>query len=280
MSAKPVLDSSLTNKVIALPESRQLDVLASLCERRQASVIRIPLVSILDTPDQAAVEVWLRQFIADPPDYFIVLTGEGLRRLLSAAERIQLKADFVKALSTTAKICRGPKPERVLKELGLKSEYFGSEPTTGGIIATLETLDLSNRRLSIQLYGEDPNLRLMEYLNSRDVRAPSTVAPYIYAPDSDTQRVRQLIEDMSGGEVDLIAFTSMPQVRRLFKVAEEAQLTDALNLALSNLVVAAVGPVVRDLLQEYGCNVRVMPEESYFMKPLVRAMEIYFSRSS
>lgn len=80
MSVKSLLASPLKDKVIALPESRQLDVLSALCERRQAKVLRVPLVSINDSPQQELVLKWLQAFIAEPPDYFIVLTGEGLRK--------------------------------------------------------------------------------------------------------------------------------------------------------------------------------------------------------
>ena len=47
-------DRVLADKVVAVPEARQLDVLASLLERRGASVLRCPLVSILDSPDEPA----------------------------------------------------------------------------------------------------------------------------------------------------------------------------------------------------------------------------------
>ena len=77
----------LQGEYVALPESRQLDVLADLLENRGAAVLRLPLVSILDAPDAAPIEQWLRTFIAEPCDYFIILTGEGLRRLVGFAER-------------------------------------------------------------------------------------------------------------------------------------------------------------------------------------------------
>ena len=43
--------------------------------------------------------------------------------------------------------------------------------------------------------------------------------------------------------------------------------------ALSNTVVAAVGPVVADTLRKRGVLARVMPEESFFLKPLTSALE-------
>jgi uroporphyrinogen-III synthase len=276
MSKKPPLSSSLKEKVIALPESRQLDVLSALCERRQAKVIRVPLVSILDSPQQELVVAWLREFIKQPPIFFIVLTGEGLRRLLSAADRHDLKDEFLQALSQVTKICRGPKPERVLKEVGLRAELFGVEPTTPGIISRLDTLELKGAKVAVQLYGEEPNSLLMDYLKQRGVTDISSVAPYIYAPHSDAEKIQELILDLEMGKIDMLAFTSMPQVRRLFKVAKDAGLADQLALGLERVAIAAIGPVVAQLLRSYDCEVDVMPDSAYFMKPLVRAMEEFY----
>jgi uroporphyrinogen-III synthase len=69
--------------------------------------------------------------------------------------------------------------------------------------------------------------------------------------------------------VDAIAFTSTPQVERLFSIAPP----EAVTQALTKTVVAAVGPVVADTLRKRGVEARVMPEESFFLKPLTSELE-------
>ena len=273
MPSKTPIQSPLNSKVVALPESRQLDVLADLFERRQAVVHRVPLVSILDAPDQEPVIAWLERFIAEPPDRLIILTGEGVRRLVAAANRVGLEDAFLSALASVCKICRGPKPGRVLKELGLSADILAAEPTTAGIIITLKTLELTNSRISVQLYGEDPNTPLMDYLSACQLRSCDSVAPYIYASNSDTEKVQALILQMNLGAIDLIAFTSKSQISRLFAVAKKEGLKSELQQGLSRTTTAAIGPVVRDELLRCGCEVQIMPNSSYFMKPLVRAAE-------
>lgn len=273
MSNKPPIFSTLKGKVIAVPESRQLDILAALFERRQAEVIRVPLVSIKDSLNQDKVLAWIKCFISNPPDLLIILTGEGLRRLLTAAERHSLLSQFVQTLGSTKKISRGPKPVRVLRELGFKAEFLGDEPTTPGIITALERMELSGARLAVQLYGDEPNKQLINYLDSRDVQEIIPVSPYRYAPQSETQKVLDLIEKLYSSEVDYITFTSKPQVHRLFSVAKKADLSAKLLEGLKNVEIAAVGPVVREVLKDYDCKVSIMPSSTYFMKPLVRAME-------
>ena len=279
-SNKPVITSALSGKKIALPESRQLDILADLFERRGANVLRIPLVAILDAPNQGPVRSWLQNFSANPPDYFIVLTGEGLRRLRAAAERGQNERAFIEALRKTCKICRGPKPGRALKQMGLEPDLLGIQPTTAGIIAKLETLPLQGKRISVQLYGEDPNMLLMQYLKGKNLANYDTVAPYVYANDSDTEQVKSLIQALSEGGVDLLAFTSQPQVLRLIDVAKQNNLMSELNTGFTKTRIAAIGPVVSALLESLGCRVDIIPTDSYFMKPLVTASEKLFKHQA
>lgn len=266
----------LNNLTIAVPESRQLDLLAGLLEARQANVLRVPLISIHDAPDSAPVLAWVRDFISRPPDSFIILTGEGVRRLMSLCQKHDLGNSFVEALSATVKICRGPKPVRALSEIGVKDTVPAAEPTTEGVIATLEAMDISGTTVAVQLYGEDPNQRLIDYLTGRNAHV-NTVAPYIYADRSEEEAVVQLIHQLARGEIDAIAFTSQPQVKRLQQVARRHDLLKELDRGLEQTVVAAVGPVVRDQLEKSGIQVSVMPERTYFMKPLVTALDKHFT---
>jgi len=264
-----IADSALTGKVVAVPEARQLDVFVGLLERRGAMVLRCPLVAIKDAPNPAPVLDWIRAFNAGGCDDLVLLTGEGLRRLLSciAQHAPELHDAFVQRLMQVRILVRGPKPARVLRELRIHPEVQAAEPTTQGVIATLKTLDIAGRRIGVQLYGSDPNLPLMDYLHSAGATA-LPVAPYVYADASDDAAVYDLLARMSAGEVDIIAFTSMAQIKRLATLATPEQL----QAAFAHVQVAAVGPVVRDALTSLGIQVSCMPEDSFFMKPLVTVM--------
>ncbi len=266
--ANDSLNTALAGQIVAVPESRQLDILEDLLSKRGATVRRVPLVSILDAPDPVPVLAWMQTFIATPPDYLIVLTGEGLRRLYALAQRHELGEAFVGALRRTLKICRGPKPGRALKELGLKPDMLGKAPTTHGIIETLDDLAIDGKRIAVQLYGEEPNRLLMDYLSSREIKA-SSVAPYIYAPNSDEEKVLSLIEDLAAGKISMMCFTSQPQYKRLADVAKRHQCEARLKEGLAQVQVAAIGPVVAEQLKQASVQVAVMPESAFFMKPMV-----------
>lgn len=267
-------EASLTGRTIAVPESRELDVFASMLERRGANVIRCPLVTILDAPDPKPVLDWIQRFNAASFDDLILLTGEGLRRLLACIEKHdpQLRDAFVIELARVRKITRGPKPAKALRELGLKPDIAAETPTTAGIIESLRSEDLVGRRIAVQLYGSEPNLPLIEFLREAGAR-PTTVAPYIYADKADDEAVRALLTRMANDEVDAIAFTSSAQVDRLFAVGPE----DLVRDALKHTEVAAVGPVVKEALTRRAVDVQFMPQDSFFMKPLTSAMEQGFA---
>lgn len=261
---------SLAGRTIAIPESRELEVFAGLLERRGAHVIRCPLVAIRDAPEPAPVLDWCRRAAAAELDDLILLTGEGLRRIVSCVERHEpaLKPRFIAALASMRKITRGPKPAKALRDLGLKAEIAAERPTTEGVIASLRGLDLRHRRIGVQLYGSEPNRALVDFLEVAGA-VVSTVAPYVYADAADEQAVRGLVDRLREGRIDAIAFTSSAQIERLMAVASE----EAGRSALANTLVAAIGPVVADTLRRHGIEAQLTPENSFSLKPLTSALE-------
>jgi uroporphyrinogen-III synthase len=260
----------LAGRTIAVPETRELDLFTGMLERRGATVLRCPLVAIRDAPDPAPVVEWIRRFAEGACDDLILLTGEGLRRLCAAIDKHAptLREPFLVALGRVRKTTRGPKPARALKELGLKTDLAAATPTTQGVIAALGAVGLSGRRVGVQLYGTEPNRPLMDFLE-RAGAAVLPVAPYVYASAADDAAVRTLLERMAAGSVDAIAFTSTPQVERLYALAPKG----VVDAALGRTLVAAIGPVVADALRNHGVEARVMPSDSFFLKPLTTELE-------
>ncbi len=261
---------TLAGRRIAIPETRELDVFAAMLERRGAAVLRCPLVSIKDAPDPLPVLNWIREFNAGSCDDLILLTGEGLRRLLSCVDRHApaLRDPFIAQLAGVRKITRGPKPARALRDLSLKPDLAAEVPTTAGIVATLQQHSLVGRSVGVQLYGTQPNLPLTTFLAAAGARV-TCVAPYIYADASDDRAVQRLLDELQAGAVDAIAFTSSAQLDRMFAVATE----DQVRCALARTQVAAVGPIVADTLRQRRIEVSFMPETSFFMKPLTTLLE-------
>jgi uroporphyrinogen-III synthase len=266
------MTAELSGRRIVVPETRELGQLLRMLEERGAETFACPLIAIRDAPDAASIEAWLHRFAKGTCDDLVLMTGEGLRRLLGFAQRIDLESAFIDALRVARKITRGPKPVRALREIGLAADVPADGPTTEGIITALERHDLTRRRIGVQLYPGNANERLLKFLRSAGAE-PDPVLPYVYASEVDDARVIAVISEMASGQVDAIAFTSAPQVRRLRDVARASGREAELLQGLERTVVAAVGPIVAAELDKIGVQVNVIPRDNtFFMKPLVREL--------
>jgi uroporphyrinogen-III synthase len=266
------MTEELSGRRIVVPETRELGQLLRMLEERGAATVPCPMIAIRDAPDTAPVEAWLRRFANGTCDDLVLMTGEGLRRLLGFARRLDLEQAFCVALAATRKITRGPKPVRALREIGLAADVPADEPTTEGVIAVLERHDLSGRRVGVQLYPGKPNERLLKFLEGAGAVA-DPVLPYVYASEADDARVIAVIAEMATGQIDAIAFTSAPQVRRFREVARASGREVELRQGFERIVVAAVGPIVAAELEAMGVQVNVIPHDNtFFMKPLVREL--------
>jgi uroporphyrinogen-III synthase len=268
------MTAPLAGRTIALPETRELDRLAGILEQDGASTLRCPLVAILDAPLTGPVDAWLDELVTPGFDDVILLTGEGLRRLLARARVTGRETAVIEALARARKVTRGPKPARALHEIKLRSDLPATPPTSQGVMDTLaaQPLPLAGRRIGLQLYGTEPNEPLVRFLIGQGAQQVRTVAPYVYAPASDEDRVVALIDRLAGGTIDAIAFTSASQVDRLFAVAAARGLEATLVSGLARAKVAAIGPVVSGALRDRGVAIDIAPEEPFIMKRMTAAI--------
>ena len=262
------MSAPLDGRTIALAETRQLEELAAMIVREGGTPLRIPLVAILDTDQPAPVTGWLADLIADRFAYCVFMTGEGIRRLVTAADRDGNRDAAIAALGRTRAITRGPKPAAALKEIGLKPYKAAAAPTTDGLITTLSGEDLTGQTVGVQFHGHD-NPPLIAAIEAAGATAVP-VSPYRYAPAADADKVVDLIEKMAAGSVDLLVITSSPQVDRLYAVAKEQGLDEKLAAGVKKTAIAAVGPVAADTLIQNGARVDICPDHGWVMKKLVQ----------
>src|SRR5436305_3273820 len=105
---------------ILILETRGEAQFARLLTEQGADVLQCPMFTIEDAPDPAPVAAWIRRFVDKPCDDMVLMTGEGLRRLMKVAHTTGLAGDFIAALGQARKFARGPKPGRALREIGLE----------------------------------------------------------------------------------------------------------------------------------------------------------------
>jgi uroporphyrinogen-III synthase len=258
----------LKGRSIALAEGRQLEELVLLLQAEGATILRCPMVSILDAPEAAPVLAWIDALIAGRLELLILMTGEAVRRLVGFAERAGKKDALIAGLNRVPTLTRGPKPGQGLKELGLKPTRLAGTPTTEGVIAALRDESLRGKNVGLTLYG-GANPELENFLAEAGAKV-HPVLSYVYAPSSDDQRVEDLVRQLAAGQVSGLVFTSSPQVDRLYEIVKKHGLEELLVRGLAQTRVAAVGPVVAENLRGRGAPVHVCPEQGWVMKNLVR----------
>jgi uroporphyrinogen-III synthase len=264
---------------ILILETREEAQFSRLLAEQGADVLQCPMFAIHDAPDPAPVEAWIRRFIAKPSDDLVLMTGEGLRRLMKVARQANCDADFVAALGKARKFARGPKPGRALREIGLEPQVTTEKPTSEGIVAMLSQIDLKGHRLGLQLYPDKDHSALIGAISAQGADVDS-VLPYVYDAKAADANIVTAIEEMAAGRVDAIALTSSGQPRRLFEVAQSHGCEARLREGLKRTPIASVGPVVSDELSAHGLKPDITPAgDAYFMKPLISAMAVALAKS-
>src|ERR1700686_1492100 len=257
---------------ILILETREEAQFSRLLTEQGADVLQCPMFPIHDAPDSAPVEAWIRRFIEKPFDDLVLMTGEGLRRLMKVARRIDLEQDFIAAIAKTQKFARGPKPGRALREIGLEPQVTTEKPTSEGIAEMLSRIDLRGHRVGLQLYPDRDHGALIGAIKAQGAEVDN-VLPYVYDAEAADANIVTAIDEMASGHIDAIALTSSGQVRRLIEVAQAHGCEDRLRDGLRQTPIASVGPVVSDELKSLGLRTDIYPaNDAFFMKPLISAM--------
>jgi len=265
---------------ILILETREEAQFSRLLTEQGADVLQCPMFTIHDAPDAAPIEAWIRRCIEKPCDDLVLMTGEGLRRLMKVARRIELDQEFIAALGRPRKFARGPKPGRALREIGLEPQVTTEKPTSEGIAEMLSGVDLRGHRVGLQLYPDKDHSVLIGAIKAQGAEV-DTVLPYVYDAQAADANIVTAIEEMAQGRIDAIALTNLGQVRRLFEVARARQREAQLRDGLARTPIASVGPVVSDELKSHGLRADISPaNDAYFMKPLISAMAAALGKSA
>lgn len=259
---------------ILILETREEAQFSKLLAEQGAEVVQCPMFTIEDAPDPAPVEAWIRRAIDRPLDDLVLMTGEGLRRIMKLARGRGLDAALVTALAKSRKFTRGPKPGKALREISLEAQQTTEKPTTEGVIEMLGKLDLKGRRLGLQLYPDKDHSALTGALSAQGADV-DTVLPYAYDSKAADANIVAAIDDMAAGRIDCIALTNLGQVRRLVEAAKAHGSEARLRVGFERTLVASVGPAVSGELAAHGLRTDIVPaEDAYFMRPLISAMAV------
>ncbi|WLA86117.1 MULTISPECIES: uroporphyrinogen-III synthase [Bradyrhizobium] len=264
---------------ILILETREEAQFSRLLAEQGADVLQCPMFTIHDAPDAAPIEGWIRRAIERPLDDLVLMTGEGLRRLMKVVRRIGVEREFIDSLAKARKFARGPKPGRALREIGLEPQMTTEKPTSEGVAEMLSKLELTGHRLGLQLYPDKDHATLIDAIKAQGAEV-DTVLPYVYDAQAADTNIVTAIDEMAEGRIDAIALTNLGQVRRLIEVARARGCEDRLRQGFERTPIASVGPAVSDELKSHGLRTDIYPaEDAFFMRPLISAMAAALSKN-
>ena len=187
-------------------------------------------------------------------DIVILLTGVGTRALLDVVQATSSRDEFVAALGRTKVVPRGPKPLAVLRELKITPWITVPEPNTWReLVAALDEKAGGSRqgqRIAVQEYGK-PNDELLHALEARGATV-TRVPVYRWALPDDVGPLRDAVNGIVRGDLDVAIFTTSVQVVHLMQIADSMGQSNATRDAFRKMVVASIGPTCTEELRNQG----------------------------
>ncbi len=166
----------------------------------------------------------------------VFLTGVGARALSQVLQSVHPEEKFLEALRRVSVIARGPKPVAVLREWKVPIAVTTPEPNTWReLLQAIDDhgLDLRDKQVAVQEYGVS-NAELLEGLRERGAHV-TAVPVYRWDFPEDTAPLREAVESILAGRIDVVLFTTGIQVSHLFEIAEQRERRTSSKPALEKL---------------------------------------------
>lgn len=257
--------------IVALLEARMSHELARLVDKHGGVPLSVPAVREAPLLPADAIAPLLSELESGRHEIVLFMTGVAVSLLFELAEQAGRRAELVASLRRLTTVCRGPKPTAALRGFGVPPTLMAREPfTTAELIDALADLEVAGKRVLLFNYGERSET-LSETLLARRAELRDYWL-YRWQLPEDTTLLEALVRRIVARDVDALAITCQIQFRHLYHVAERIELERELVRALNErVVVGAVGPTCRAILEAYGVQPSVMPQHPK-MGPLVAAL--------
>ena len=246
---------------VAAFEARMSGPMAEMIARQGGVAVEAPALREVPLTDDTEARAFVDKLVAHGFDVVVFETGVGVRYLAQAIELRIPREIWVAALNQTRIVARGPKPLAALRELKARVDVQVPEPNTWHetLAALDDHLPVVGLRVAVQEYGKT-NPGLIEGLERRGAEV-TRVPVYRWTLPEDTGPLRAAIEEIAGGRIGAVLFTSAQQVEHLLRVADELGREADLRAALGrHTVVGSIGPTTSEALRGHGLPVDIEPE--------------------
>jgi len=243
-------------RVVSL-ESRRAELMEQLIRRHGGHPFVAPSVKEMPVERHDEAYRWAERLFAHEFDLVVLMTGVGLTYLRDILAERYPREMFTDALRRVILVSRGPKPDAVLREMGVNARITVPEPNTWHEIVSVIAAR-PERRIAIQEYGRaNP-----DFISAIEALGAEVTAISIYRwtlPD-DLNPLREAVRRIADRECDVVLFTTSIQLGHLLEVAEGMGRAAEVRRALADdVVIGAVGPVMNTALADYGFTPDIVP---------------------
>jgi uroporphyrinogen-III synthase len=243
-------------RVLSL-ESRRAELMEQLIRRHGGHPFVAPSVKEMPVERHDEAYGWAERLFAREFDLVVLMTGVGLTYLRDILAERYPREVFTDALRQVTLVSRGPKPDAVLREMGLAAKITVPEPNTWHEIVSA-IAERPERRIAVQEYGRaNP-----EFISAIEALGAEVTAISVYRwtlPD-DLDPLREAIRRIAERECDVILFTTSIQLSHLLEVAEGmGRATDVRRALAGDVAIGSVGPVMNTALADFGFTPDIVP---------------------
>ena len=235
-------------------ESRRAKEIEKLIRTYGGDPLVVPAMREIGLDSNQLVLDFAQSLIAGKFDLVVFMTGVGVRAMVDIVKAKGDPEPFLEALRKVNIAARGAKPSTSLRELKIPVEVTSDEPSTWHEL--LRAIDeefgpsLSSMRVAVQEYGAS-NPELLAELSLRTLSL-TKVPVYQWALPLDLQPLRNCVQEVIDGKIDVVLFMTAVQIIHLFQVAERMKVAPELLRGLQTTVVLSIGPTTSEELAHYG----------------------------
>ena len=245
---------------IGVTAARKADEQVTLLERRGASVVWAPALSVEPNRVDDALQAATKEVLARPVDVFLATTGIGMKQWFAAAEEWGLLEPLLESLGAAEILARGPKSVGALRRRGLRELWAPDSECFDDVLAHLRGRDLTGRRIVVQEHGQ--SLSMVAHALRRQGADVTTVTVYRVEPATDPEPVFRIIDLVADLDLDAVTFTSAPAVAAFMEAAFSTGRRDEVVSAFqADVVAACVGPVTSAAFEMWGVPT-IFPDRS------------------
>lgn len=260
----------LKGRIIVVTRPReQAEETGKLITEKGGEPYFFPTIEIKSSSLSTEIEKFIEALEKGKVDYVIFMSVNGVKYLFEAAEKLGQLNHFKKLLAKTAIVAVGPKTAQELDKHQIRVDMIPHAYTSDAIIASLQQRGVSGREIWI------PRTKQASPSMAEKLQALGGSVHEVYVYESqlpeDKAAAAHFLQDLVGGKLHAIIFSSSLSVKNLFSMLAPHVSAEKLRELLKKVTIVAIGPKTADKLAELGLNVDVMPE-TYLLEEALNAL--------